>query len=266
MKKLGLFAVAMASILGLAGCKPAGPKTYTIESAMNEVVDLVNKAFELEGDDKEEATKASDDEYYWFMNFGNTVTEEQLMAFVDQKLLVSDFTAKSEEWGEEEDDGTTIYYRDFQWNKVVLEYLVYEQSGNENPNYDGVYLLIESVRGFLDWIDADDINHFLDVEDGSLPTITIPEDGEYKFRFFEEGKLGDESPKQLVGLFYFNCEEAFDTALKAANWTYRSIGGGYYGYFNEDATLFILLSYEPADDEYDEMTIVQMFAVSDLFE
>ena len=267
MKKLGLLTVTLAGLMGLVACNkpapaPVGP-SYTVESAANAVCDKLNTVFELEGEDKISPTKDSDDEYYIVMNLGDGVTEDQLMAFVDQNLLIDDFAAKTTTWNQEEDEGIVFNFRDFQWEKVLLEYVVYERTGSENPGHDGMYLLIESLRSFKNWVDADDIEHYLDVKNGAIPEITIPEGGEYRWKFFAEGALSTDSARQLVGLFYFNCETAFDTAFKAAGWNYRSSLGGY---FNEDATLFALLSYEPADAQYSEMTILQIFNVNDILE
>ena len=258
MKNLGLLTVTLAGLIGLIACnKPApGPvePSYTVESAANAVCDKLNTVFELEGEDKITPTKDSDDEYYIVMNLGDGVTEDQLMAFVDANLLVDDFTAKTETWKQEEDEGIVFNFRDFQWEKILLEYVVYERTGSENPGYDGMYLLIESLRSFKDWADADDFEYYLDVKNGSFPQITIPEGGEYRWRFYPaEGTL----PRQIVLITWWNSEAAFDTALKAAGWNYRS---SLEGYFNEDATLFAMVEYYA---DYDA-TQISIFNVNDI--
>lgn len=272
MKKSSLITVMLASLMGLVACNktPAEPpkKEYTYESAIAAVCDQFNTAFELTGDDAVTYDKESDESYYMVMNFGDALEIDQLKTLVDTYLIVEDFTPKYEDWMVDEDEGIEFNFKDYTWNKVLIEYLVYERTGSENSGYDGNYLLVSTGRTFLDWLDADDFEHYLGVQNGSLPTVTLPEGADYRFRFFEENKLGEGSPKQLVGLFYCDVEDEFKAAFEAAGWAFRTIDplSGLAGYFNSDATLFALLSYEPADDQYEEMTIVQLYNVNDVIE
>jgi hypothetical protein len=112
----------------------SGELSYTTASAIDAVGELMSTLLEstipthhdLDGD-------------YIIVNFGNSATVEQVKAVSENYFVPAGFE-KSIDWKSASfSDGTPVDYIVFVWENIGLEFDVFEESGNENPNYDGVY-------------------------------------------------------------------------------------------------------------------------------
>ena len=113
--------------------------SYTVASAIDAVADLMTATF------GETVTANHDtDGDYIVLNFGDSVTLATLKTYCDSYFIPEGFAADGAWTSAQFSDGTPVDYRDYVWSSIVLEYCVFEVTGESVEEYNGNYLQISS--------------------------------------------------------------------------------------------------------------------------
>ena len=113
--------------------------SYTVASAIDAVADLMAATF------GETVTANHDtDGDYIVLNFGDSITLATLKTYCDSYFIPEGFAADGAWTSAQFSDGTPVDYRDYVWSSIVLEYCVFEVTGESVEDYNGNYLQISS--------------------------------------------------------------------------------------------------------------------------
>ncbi len=218
----------------------SGELSYTAASAIDAVGELMSTLLEstipthhdLDGD-------------YIIVNFGNSATVEQVKAVSENYFVPAGFE-KSIDWKSASfSDGTPVEYIGFLWENIALEFDVFEESGNENPNYDGVYFQASASEVEAP-VELDSINDTLAqfLEDAGIEA-TLPDLSAFD-QYVTSYDLDptDEDGFGVSAYVYFDDSADIFEALCAAFEGWSSEEGSYgYNFSNPEKTVTVSVNY-----------------------